>query len=170
MRTHLLNKFVRFFNRECQTGKILANMNRIYQGKVTAVEIPDGKDEQGKPKWKRIANCDWRRTLREQHEIFQDGVNYYFVALAAMAEGLKPAKEDERDKKVISRRSEARGRKARSQRGKGHLYPQSREGDAVRARRFKFGILSENTGPGLALPPGGAGSPRASNLEPEFGS
>jgi hypothetical protein len=24
-------------------------MNRIYQGKVTAVEIPDGKDEQGKP-------------------------------------------------------------------------------------------------------------------------
>jgi hypothetical protein len=22
-------------------------MNRIYQGKVTAVEIPDGKDEQG---------------------------------------------------------------------------------------------------------------------------
>src|SRR3990172_8651913 len=27
-------------------------MNRIYQGKVTAVEIPDGKDDQGKPKWK----------------------------------------------------------------------------------------------------------------------
>jgi hypothetical protein len=25
------------------------DMNRIYQGKVTAVEIPDGKDEQGKP-------------------------------------------------------------------------------------------------------------------------
>jgi hypothetical protein len=24
-------------------------MNRIYQGKVTAVEIPDGKDEHGKP-------------------------------------------------------------------------------------------------------------------------
>jgi hypothetical protein len=24
-------------------------MNRIYQGKVTAVEIPDGKDEQSKP-------------------------------------------------------------------------------------------------------------------------
>ena len=24
-------------------------MNRIYQGKVTAVEIPDGKDDQGKP-------------------------------------------------------------------------------------------------------------------------
>jgi hypothetical protein len=27
-------------------------MNRIYQGRVSKVEIPDGKDEHGKPKWK----------------------------------------------------------------------------------------------------------------------
>ena len=27
-------------------------MNRIYQGKVTAVELPDGKDEHGKPSGK----------------------------------------------------------------------------------------------------------------------
>ncbi len=43
-------------------------MNRIYQGKVTAVEIPDGKDEQGKP---LDLDVLWRH-----HELFQDAVNY----------------------------------------------------------------------------------------------
>jgi len=43
-------------------------MNRIYQGKVTAVEIPDGKDEQGKP-----LDID---VLRQHHELFQDTVNF----------------------------------------------------------------------------------------------
>jgi len=61
-------------------------MNRIYQGKVTAVEIPEGKDEQGKPKWKKLD--DWQSTLWQHHEFFQDGVNYYTLALAAMAAGV----------------------------------------------------------------------------------
>jgi hypothetical protein len=52
-------------------------MNRIYQGKVTAVEIPDGKDEQGKP-----LNLD---VLWRHHELFQDAVNYYIVCLLALA-------------------------------------------------------------------------------------
>ena len=62
-------------------------MNRIYQGKVTAVEILDGKDEQGKLKWKKLD--DWQSTLWQHHEFFQDGVNYYTLALAAMAAGVE---------------------------------------------------------------------------------
>ena len=42
-------------------------MNRIYQGKVTAVEIPDGKDKQDKP-----LDID---VLWQHHELFQDAVN-----------------------------------------------------------------------------------------------
>jgi hypothetical protein len=62
-------------------------MNRIYQGKVTAVEIPDGKDEQGKPKWKNLEN--WQSALWQHHELFQDAVNYYSLCLAALAKGLE---------------------------------------------------------------------------------
>src|SRR5260370_31695924 len=57
-------------------------MNRIYQGKVIAVEIPDGKDEQGKLKWKKLD--DWQAALWQHHELFQDGVNYYIAALASL--------------------------------------------------------------------------------------
>jgi hypothetical protein len=67
-------------------------MNRIYQGKVTAVEIPDGKDEQDKPKWKKLD--DWQPLLWQHHELFQDAVNYYTLALAAMAAGLEPNSPD----------------------------------------------------------------------------
>ena len=53
-------------------------MNRIYQGKVTAVtEIPDGKDEPDKP---LDLDVLWRH-----HELFQDAVNYYIVCLLALA-------------------------------------------------------------------------------------
>jgi IS605 OrfB family transposase len=56
-------------------------MNRIYQGKVTAVEIPEGKD------WKKLNDGNWRTVLWRHHELFQDAVNYYTLALAAMAGG-----------------------------------------------------------------------------------
>ncbi len=58
-------------------------MNRIYQGKVTKVEIPDGIDESGKTRWKPLD--DWQSALWRHHVLFQDAVNYYTVALAAMA-------------------------------------------------------------------------------------
>jgi IS605 OrfB family transposase len=58
-------------------------MNRIYQGKLTGVEIPDGKDASGKPKWKRLDN--WQSALWQHHELFHDAVNYYTVCLLAMA-------------------------------------------------------------------------------------
>ncbi len=65
-------------NRERITG-----MNRIYQGRVSEVEIPDGKDEQGNPKWKPLDN--WPEKLWLHHELFQDAVNYYTVCLLALA-------------------------------------------------------------------------------------
>jgi hypothetical protein len=36
-------------------------MNRIYQGRVGRVEIPDGKDEHGNPKWKPLDG--WQEAL-----------------------------------------------------------------------------------------------------------
>ncbi len=61
-------------------------MNRIYQGRVSYVEILDGKDEQGKAKWKKLDS--WQSVLWQHHELFQDAVNYYTLALAALAEGV----------------------------------------------------------------------------------
>jgi hypothetical protein len=62
-------------------------MNRIYFGKACLAEIPGGKDEFGKPRWKKID--EWQSALWQHHELFQDAVNYYTLALAAMAIGLK---------------------------------------------------------------------------------
>lgn len=58
-------------------------MNRIYQGRVTGVEIPDGKDEKDNQKWKPLDK--WQSVLWEHHELFQDAVNYYLIALLALA-------------------------------------------------------------------------------------
>lgn len=74
-------------------------MNRIYQGRVTSVEI-SYKDEDGKEKWStfdldpKIARVKWQHALWQHHELFQDAVNYYSLALAAMAAGVKG--DDER--------------------------------------------------------------------------
>ena len=61
-------------------------MNRIYQGRVTKVEIPDGKNESGKPRWKELPKTEWEHALWNHHQLFQDAVNYYIVALAALAD------------------------------------------------------------------------------------
>ena len=52
-------------------------MNRIYQGRVSKVEISDGKNE-----WKKLD--DGESALWQHHEFFQDTVNYDFAGLAAM--------------------------------------------------------------------------------------
>lgn len=58
-------------------------MNRIYQGKVTNVEILDDKADQGKP---LDLDVLWRHD-----ELFQDAVNYYHVCLPArLAIGHRP--------------------------------------------------------------------------------
>lgn len=65
-------------------------MNRMYQGRVTKVEISDGNrgwkpfDDDPKKAKKKGQEALWRH-----HELFQDAVNYYTLALAAMAAGLQ---------------------------------------------------------------------------------
>ncbi|HWD93557.1 MAG TPA: type V CRISPR-associated protein Cas12b [Verrucomicrobiae bacterium] len=59
-------------------------MNRIYQGRVIAVELPDGKDELGNYKWKKLD--EWQTAIWNHHELFQDAINYYILALASLAD------------------------------------------------------------------------------------
>ncbi len=56
-------------------------MNRIYQGRVSKVEIATG--DKANP-WQSLEN--WQSTLWQHHEIFQDAINYYILALAALAD------------------------------------------------------------------------------------
>lgn len=63
-------------------------MNRIYQGRVTRVELPN--PDKGAPpeeRWQLLP--DWGSKLWAHHELFQDAVNYYTLGLAAMAEGVE---------------------------------------------------------------------------------
>lgn len=58
-------------------------MNRIYKGKVTKVESKNSKGE-----WEALPKQQWQDMLWQHHVLFQDAVNYYTLALAAMVEGL----------------------------------------------------------------------------------
>lgn len=58
-------------------------MNRIYQGKVTQVEVKGVNGE-----WEALPKKQWQDALWQHHVLFQDAVNYYTLALAALAEGL----------------------------------------------------------------------------------
>ncbi len=62
-------------------------MNRIYQGRVTKVEkLKPGRKGISADDWEELK--DWQDVLWQHHELFQDAVNYYTLALVAMAEGL----------------------------------------------------------------------------------
>ncbi len=60
-------------------------MNRIYQGRVSSVQIskPGVKNE-----WDPLP--DWQDALWGHHELFQDAVNYYVVCLLALAQPRNP--------------------------------------------------------------------------------
>ena len=45
-------------------------MNRIYQGRVSKVEIPGDKENP----WQPLPN--WQDILWQHHELFQDAVNF----------------------------------------------------------------------------------------------
>ncbi len=60
-------------------------MNRIYQGRVTGVEINCGSAKE--PKWRELEKPEWEKRLWAYHSIFQDAVNYYLMALFALAGG-----------------------------------------------------------------------------------
>lgn len=57
-------------------------MNRIYQGRVSKVEVYDSSTKKGD--WKPITK--WEDALWEHHQLFQDAVNYYLIALASLAD------------------------------------------------------------------------------------
>jgi hypothetical protein len=56
-------------------------MNRIYQGKVTKVELINGNNGEPEPL------LSWSNDLWQHHALFQDAVNYYLVCLLALASG-----------------------------------------------------------------------------------
>ena len=76
-------------------------MNRIYQGRVTRVEILQPGKKGTKPEdWQPFVPGDskearaadrhaWQSAVWHHHELFQDAVNYYSLALAAMAVGIE---------------------------------------------------------------------------------
>ena len=66
-------------------------MNRIYQGRVSAVEIPKpGVKNEWEPldAEPKVARKKGEDALWQHHELFQDAVNYYVVALASL--GVSP--------------------------------------------------------------------------------
>jgi hypothetical protein len=67
-------------------------MNRIYQGRVTSVEIycPGSKENPWQPfdPDPQKARAKWETALWQHHELFQDAVNYYTLALVALGQGL----------------------------------------------------------------------------------
>lgn len=67
-------------------------MNRIYQGRVVKVEkLKTGRSADDWEPFdpdRKIAREKWQEALWRHHEMFQDAVNYYTLALAAMAEGV----------------------------------------------------------------------------------
>lgn len=60
------------------------SFSRIYQGRVSRVEIQDAEADSG---WRLVEN--WEEALFRHHELFQDAVNWYSAALFAMANSEK---------------------------------------------------------------------------------
>ncbi|MCB1228587.1 MAG: type V CRISPR-associated protein Cas12b, partial [Verrucomicrobiales bacterium] len=75
-------------------------MNRIYQGRITAVQMakPIVREElngflkatkkKTQGNWQNLEKEKWENLLWQHHELFQDAVNYYTLALGALGEGL----------------------------------------------------------------------------------
>jgi hypothetical protein len=62
-------------------------MNRIYQGRVRKVQkLKPGANGNHDNDWEDLP--DWENALWQHHQLFQDAVNYYAFALAAMADGM----------------------------------------------------------------------------------
>jgi hypothetical protein len=89
-------------------------MNRIYQGRVCNAEIADGKNWKPFAAEPKAARAAWERALWEHHELFQDAISYFTLALAALAEGLTPATEQ--GKAALAWREQVRAKWTRAQR------------------------------------------------------
>lgn len=62
-------------------------MNRIYQGRVSAVEV-DSSAKKNAPDWQPVSGND--ELLWQHHALFQDAINYYLVGLIALASRENP--------------------------------------------------------------------------------
>lgn len=60
---------------EGNQGEIMAELHRIYQGRVNKADLKSGEE------WLPVSQS----ILLEHHQLFQDAVNYYLLALASMA-------------------------------------------------------------------------------------
>src|ERR1700722_616270 len=69
-------------------------MNRIYQGRITRVESQDGNGG-----W-QILDGNWDEKVWQHHKLFQDAVNYYTLALAALAGGLRQEQPKARENAI----------------------------------------------------------------------
>ncbi|HOW67798.1 MAG TPA: type V CRISPR-associated protein Cas12b, partial [Candidatus Paceibacterota bacterium] len=90
---------------------------KVKNERCRLLQMASGNDEAAANAKKRLAALNreehrkWETALREQHMTFQDAVNYYFLALAAMAEGLMPAEEGARPREVERLKVELQERK-----------------------------------------------------------
>ena len=79
-------------------------MNRIYQGRASRLELLD--DTKKAPAvletFDSKALTNQTNPLWKHHEIFQDAVNYYLVALASLAQGTEEAKEELSDNERLA--------------------------------------------------------------------
>lgn len=71
------------------TSNSIHHMNRIYQGRISKVQtLKPGKKGSNPEDWENLPGCE--DALWQHHELFQDAVNFYTLALAAMAAELQP--------------------------------------------------------------------------------
>jgi len=85
-------------------------MNRIYQGRVAKIELENPDKE---APW--IPLPDWEQHLWKHHELFQDAVNYYIVALAAL--GTSPGSKLTRLRELLRSVWEGFDKKGQRRRG-----------------------------------------------------
>ena len=89
-------------------------MNRIYQGKVSKVEkLKQGRKGKSTGDWELLA--DWQTALWRHHELFQDAVNYYIVALASL--GVSPESRLTRLRDLLSKVWDAADKKGQHRDG-----------------------------------------------------
>lgn len=97
-------------------------MNRIYQGRVSAVQIPNPEKTARKSMpWlpldsdPKIARVKGETALWEHHVLFQDAVNYYIVALASL--GVSPESKLTKLRALLSKVWESADKKGQRRSG-----------------------------------------------------
>jgi len=97
-------------------------MNRIYQGRISAVQVPNPDDSTRKSvPWvpldldAKLACEKGETSLWDHHVLFQDAVNYYIVALASL--GVSPESKLTKLRELLSKVWETADKKGQRRRG-----------------------------------------------------